>query len=164
MSYIGGDRDGAPPARKRRTDEDINCRRGIVARNRGGDNLHRGPGYSLSTAIRGYARGLSDSACAICRSWPFGVGRGLSAFEADRTKPGRRAGPSCIQCRGGYLLRVGRYCDLVPGLLVMAGRRSACRDCRCIVSAVSGKEFTPKLAFGAGRWVALLCFEPTIED
>ncbi len=123
---------------------------GIVARNRCGDNFHRCPGYSVSTAIRGYARELSDSACAICRSGPFGVGHRLSAFEAGGTEPGRRAGPSCIQCGGGYLLCVGRCGDLVPGLLVMAGRRAACRDRRCVVSAVSGKEFAAKLAFGAG--------------
>ncbi len=104
----------------------------------------------MSTAIRGYARELSDSACAICRIGPFGVGHRLSAFEAGGTKPGRRAGPSRIQCWSGYLLRVGRCCDLVPGLLIMAGRRSACRYCGRIVSAVSGKGFAPKLALGAG--------------
>jgi hypothetical protein len=157
MSYIGGGRDGGPPARERRTDENIGGHGGIVARNRGGDNFHRGSGYSVSTPIRGYARELSDSACAICGGGPFGVGHRLSAFEAGGTKPGRRAGPSCIQCWGGYLLRVGRCCDPVPGLLVMAGRRSACRDCRRIVSAVFGKGFAPKLAFGAGvdEWPSL---------
>ena len=150
VSYIGGGRDGGPPARERRTDEDIGRHGGILARNRGGDNFHRCSGYSVSTVIRGDARELSDSSCEICRSGPFGVGHRLSAFEAGGTKPGRRAGPSCIQCRGGYVLRVGRCCDPVPGLLAMAGRRSACRDCRRIVSAVSGKEFATKLAFGMG--------------
>ncbi len=150
MSYIGGGRDGEPPARERRTDEGIGRHGGIVARNRCGDNFHRCPGYSVSTAIRGYARELSDSAGAICRSGPVGVGHRLSAFEAGGTEPRRRAGPSCIQCWGGYLLRVGRCCDPVSGLLVMAGRRSACRYCRRIVFAVSGKEFAPKLAFWCG--------------
>lgn len=150
LSYIGGGRDGGPPARERTTDEDIGRHGGILARNRCGDNFHRCSGYSVSTPIRSDARRLSDSACAICRSGPFGIGHRLSAFEAGGTKPRRPAGPSCIQCGGGYLLRVGRCCDLIPGLLVMAGRCSACRDCRRVVSAVSGKEFASKLALGAG--------------